>query len=131
MDLRCRQFPRILRIFAAVLFFFVAVAGLGLSNGSGSGNASPTDPDENVRPLKVKVSPEYPELAKRMNMKGSVRLQLLIAADGHVKKWKVLGGNPVLVQAAEDAVRKWRYAPAPVESTAVVKFDFDPSMGLK
>lgn len=116
----CRQFSRSFQIaiIAAACCTFIATASHAI-----------TTPDEGTRQLKVKVAPEYPELAKRMNMKGSVRLELLIAADGRVKDTKVLGGNPVLVQAAEDAARKWRYAPADAESKIIVKFDFDPLMG--
>lgn len=82
---------------------------------------------EATRQLKTKVVPEYPELARRVNIRGAVRLELLIMPDGHVDKVTVLGGNPVLAQAAVAAVRKWRYSPAPAESTVVVKLDFDPS----
>lgn len=78
------------------------------------------------RQLKTKIMPEYPELAKQFNIKGTVRLQLLVKPDGHVQKVSVLGGNPVLAQAATVAVRRWRYEPANTESTIVVKLDFDP-----
>ncbi len=78
------------------------------------------------RHLKVGDRPEYPELARKLNIRGTVRVQLLIAPDGHVKNTKVLGGSPVLVQAVVDAVRKWKYEPADAESTQIVKFEFDP-----
>ncbi len=77
------------------------------------------------RHLKVGARPEYPELARKLNIKGTVRVQLLIAPDGHVKNTKVLGGSPLLVQAVVEAVRKWKYEPASAESTEIVKFDFD------
>jgi TonB family protein len=83
--------------------------------------------EDTERHPKVRVQPEYPELARQMNMKGTVRLQLLVAADGHLKETKVLGGNPVLVQASLAAVKKWKYEPAKNETTVVVTFDFDPS----
>ena len=51
-------------------------------------------------------------------------MELLVTADGRVKDVKVLGGNPVLVQAAVAAVKKWKYEPASEESTIVVKIDF-------
>src|SRR5690242_17441747 len=81
---------------------------------------------ESSRVAKVKVAPEYPELARSLRLKGSVRLQLLVTQEGRVRDVTVLGGNPVLAKAAEDAVRKWRYEPAQEESTVVVKLDFDP-----
>ncbi len=130
MDSLRRQFSRNFRSFAAVCLLAVSVAAMANPN-SGNNTPSPSNPEDSSRPLKVKVTPEYPELARQMNMKGSVRLELLVAADGHVKSTRVLGGNPVLVRAAEDAARKWRYAPAAAESFVVVRFDFDPSMAVK
>ena len=76
------------------------------------------------RKIKTKVEPEYPELARKNNISGSVRLELLVTTDGKVKNIKVLGGNPVLVQAAVAAVTKWKYEPASEESTIVAKVDF-------
>ena|ERR1051326_4793482 len=80
----------------------------------------------NTRKIKSRVEPQYPELARRNNISGSARVELLVATDGKVKDVKVLGGNPVLVQAAVTAVMKWKYEPATEESTIVVKFDFNP-----
>jgi outer membrane biosynthesis protein TonB len=44
-----------------------------------------------------------------------------------VKSTKVVGGHPLLVNAAVDAVKKWRFEPAADETTGVVEFKFDPS----
>jgi TonB family protein len=93
----------------------------------GAGATDATHPSDGKRQLVNKVMPEYPELAKQLNMKGAVRLALVIKPDGHVKKINVLGGNPLLARAAVEAVRKWRYSPADTESTVIVKLDFDPS----
>ena len=79
-----------------------------------------------ARKLKNRVEPLYPELAKRNNITGTARLEVLVAADGHVKDIKVLGGSPVLVQAAVAAVTKWKYEPAAEESSIVIKFEFNP-----
>ena len=76
------------------------------------------------RKVKTRVEPLYPELAKKNNISGSTRLELLVTPEGKVKNVKVLGGNPVLVQAAVAAVSKWKYEPAAEESTIVVKVDF-------
>ncbi len=78
------------------------------------------------RKVKFSVQPEYPELARRNNIKGITRLEVEVSADGSVKNIKVLGGNPVLVQASVDAVKKWKYEAASGESTALVKFEFKP-----
>jgi TonB family protein len=79
-----------------------------------------------ARKVKNRVDPVYPELAKRNNIIGSARVELLVTPDGKVKDVKVLGGNPVLVQAVLTAVVKWKYEPAAEESTVIVKFDFSP-----
>ena len=79
-----------------------------------------------VRKLKTRVEPAYPDLARRNNISGSARVELLISTDGRVKDVKVLGGNPVLVQAVVSAVTKWKYEPAAEETTVVIKFDFTP-----
>jgi TonB family protein len=78
------------------------------------------------RKVKVSVQPQYPELARKNNIKGIVRVELVIAADGNVKDVRVLGGNPVLAQAAVDAVKKCKYEPASAETTAILKFEFNP-----
>lgn len=77
-----------------------------------------------VRQVKRRVMPDYPDVAKRMNLTGKVRLRLVIAADGHVKESWPLGGHPVLVKSAEDAVRSWKFAAANDETTQVVELEF-------
>ncbi|HXA84938.1 MAG TPA: energy transducer TonB [Candidatus Dormibacteraeota bacterium] len=79
-----------------------------------------------ARKLKNRVEPVYPDLARRNNISGSARVELLVMPDGRVKDVKVLGGNPVLVQAVMAAVVKWKYEPAAEESSVIVKFDFSP-----
>lgn len=79
---------------------------------------------EEGRKVKSKVSPAYPELAKRMNVTGVVKLRVTIAANGSVKDAKVIGGHPLLVDPAMEAVRKWKYEPGE-ESTEIVEFRFD------
>ena len=105
----------------------ISVCGLLVLAAAVALRAADAHPTDNKRQLKTKVMPEYPELAKRVNIKGAVRLEVIVNPDGHVKKVTVLGGNPVLAQAAVAAVRRWRYAPANTESTVLVKLDFDPA----
>lgn len=78
------------------------------------------------RKIKSRVEPAYPELARKNNISGSARVEVVITPDGRVKDVKVLGGNPVLVQAVVSAVMKWKYEPAAEESSVVIKFDFNP-----
>jgi protein TonB len=78
------------------------------------------------RKVRSKVVPEYPTLAKQMNVTGKVKIEATIAADGHVLTTRVVGGSPLLVNAALDAVKKWRFEPAPKDTTEVVEFEFTP-----
>jgi TonB family protein len=81
---------------------------------------------EITRRAKTRVAPVYPDLARKMNITGTVKIQVVVAANGAVKDAKVLGGHPVLAGAALDAVRKWRFEPAAVESSGVVELRFEP-----
>src|SRR6266576_3155387 len=56
--------------------------------------------------------------------KGKVKTEVVIGADGRVKTTRVVGGHPLLVHACQDAVREWRFLPAPEETTQVVEFEF-------
>jgi len=69
-------------------------------------------------------NPEYPEIARRMNITGTVKMEIVIAADGSIKSLKVLGGHPLLVDAVEKALKQWKYAPSSSESTIQVDFKF-------
>jgi TonB family protein len=81
--------------------------------------------DTGARKAKVKVTPVYPALAKQINLSGTVRLEVVIAPSGTVKSMHALGGHPLLIEAATEAVRKWKYEPGP-ESTVVIEFHFNP-----
>ena len=79
-----------------------------------------TEPE---RKVVSKVKPAYPELARQMNVTGTVKIEVVIAANGTVRTLKPLGGHPLLIQSASEALRKWRYAPGP-ETTTIVEFQF-------
>jgi TonB family protein len=107
---------------ARVLFaVFALIAGMGTV----SLRAQNSD-NEIIRRAKTRVQPEYPELARKMNITGTVKVQVVVAPNGTVKDAKVVGGHPVLATAALDAVKKWRFEPAANESTGVVDFRFEP-----
>jgi TonB family protein len=82
--------------------------------------------EEIVRRAKVKVQPAYPDLAKKMNIAGTVKIEVVVAANGSVKDARVVGGHPVLASAALDAAKKWRFEPASGEATGVIDFKFEP-----
>jgi TonB family protein len=101
------------------------LASLGATLLSGTlGFAQSASTDEAKRKVKTKVAPSYPELAKRMSVTGKVKIEVIIAPDGHVKSTKAIGGHPLLVQACQDAVKEWKFLPAPEESTQIVEFEF-------
>jgi len=56
-------------------------------------------------------NPEYPTLARMARVQGTVILEAIIARDGTIQELKVLSGPALLVQAARDAVERWRYQP--------------------
>jgi TonB family protein len=86
--------------------------------------AQQTTVEEGKRKVKTKTTPLIPELARRMNISGKVKLELVIAPDGHVKSSRAMGGHPVLVQTCQDAVKDWKFEPAAEETTQMVEFDF-------
>jgi TonB family protein len=83
--------------------------------------------EELNRKVKVKVAPAYPELARRINLRGTVKLLVVVLPNGNVKDTKVMGGNPILVNAAIEALKKWKFETSPEESAGTVEFKFEPS----
>jgi TonB family protein len=72
-----------------------------------------------------KTAPVIPDLAKRMHITGVVRVEAVVRANGSVKSTKVLGGNPVLIESAVEATRKWTFVAASAESIEVLQVTFD------
>ncbi len=105
---------------------FLGVILVGLLSGGVAQTWQAEQPDDTTRKLISSVPPEYPELARRLNLRGTTRVQLTVAPDGRVVKVKELGGNPVLVEALTRAVKKWKYETAKKESLIVVTFEFKP-----
>jgi protein TonB len=81
---------------------------------------------ELTRKTKTKVAPAYPPLARKMNIIGTVKVLVVVTPSGNLKDTKVVGGNPLLVNAAMDALKKWKFEPADSESTGTVEFKFQP-----
>ena len=90
------------------------------------GQAQEPAPEQITRKLKNKVSPIYPELARRMNVAGVVKVQVTVDKSGVIKTTKLIGGHPILAGAAMDAIKKWRYESGSEETIGVVEFHFDP-----
>ena len=77
------------------------------------------------RKVSSRVTPNYPDLAKKMHLHGIVKVEAIVRPNGVVKSTRVLGGNPVLVDAALDAVGKWKFEPAQNETTEIVQLSFE------
>jgi protein TonB len=108
---------------SALTRFVVVVAAAGiLCVGASWGQSGSTD--ESKRKIRSKTTPTYPELARRMNVSGKVKIEVVIATDGHVKSTRVIGGHPLLVQSCQDAVKEWKFVSAPEETTQIVEFEF-------
>ena len=105
-----------------------AVLGLGFLTLVLSWNLLPRLQAQDAAERKVvyKVQPKYPDYLKRHDIGGVVRLSVEITPKGTVRTVEPLGGNPILVEAAVDAVKQWKYAPAESSETIEVKIDFNP-----
>jgi TonB family protein len=87
-----------------------------------------TNQGEIKRKAKAKVEPRYPPLARQMKLSGKVKIEVTVSPDGRVKDTRVIGGSPVLVNAALDAIRMWRYESAPKETVETIEIEFkDPN----
>lgn len=68
--------------------------------------------------------PEYPTIAARMNLHGTVKLKIWIKPDGTVRRLEYIGGHPLLAESGLKAVKGWKYEPSGRESTTVVELKF-------
>lgn len=85
------------------------------------------DTGQEKRKARTKVMPEYPALARQMNVTGKVKIEAVITPDGRVVNTRIVGGSPLLVNAALDALKKWKFEPAPKETTETLEFEFKDS----
>ena len=92
----------------------------------GPGVSRAQETADNPRKVLNRVTPRYPGLARTMNIKGSVKVEALIAPNGTVKSVDIKGGHPVLAQAAAEAVRQWKWEPAAHESRQMIEIKFNP-----
>ncbi len=104
----------------------LAVLVLAVAGGTIHVRAQQAQTEDTARRVKSKVAPAYPELARRMSLTGTAKIEVVVSPNGTVKDARVVGGHPVLANAALDAVKKWRFEPAPAESTGVIDFKFEP-----
>ena len=84
------------------------------------------DQPEGKRAIVDRVVPVYPDLARRAQIHGTVRVGVVVAPSGKAKFTQVIGGNPLLAKAAVDAIEKWKWAPAAQETKELVELNFHP-----
>ena len=77
-----------------------------------------------VREIKTRVEPKYPELARQFNIIGKVRIEATVSPDGSLKTAHEIGGSPVLVKAALDALNQWKFENGPKETTEIIEIEF-------
>lgn len=85
---------------------------------------APRVPAQENRKAVSNPTPVYPEIARRMHLAGVVKVQVVIGTDGRIKEVKVVGGHPVLVDAVQETLKNWKYAPASGETTTLLQFTF-------
>ncbi len=107
---------------SSVTLFMAAVVVLTTSFACAQNSSASSSSD---RKIASRVTPVYPDLAKKMHIHGVVKVEAIVRPNGSVKTTRVLGGNPVLVDAALDAVGKWKFEPAQNETTELVQLTFD------
>ena len=84
------------------------------------------DQPEGKRAIVDRVVPVYPDLARRAQIHGTVRVGVVVAPNGKAKFTQVIGGNPLLAKAAVDAIEKWKWVPAAQETKELVELNFHP-----
>jgi len=107
------------RLIAATLLVF----GLFVYPSSSLAQQEPAEP---TRKVVSRVLPNYPEMARTMNIRGSVKAEALVKPNGMVKSVDVKGGHPILVRAAQEAIYRWRWEPSAHETREPIEVRFDP-----
>jgi len=111
---------------AVSLRFVVCVAALVVLTGSLTSAQQGSTAAKSERKLVTRVEPEYPAILRARQIGGTVRLEVTITPKGTVKNIALIGGNPILAEAAITAVKRWTYAPGDAVSSAQVSVEFNP-----
>ena len=83
-----------------------------------------TAPAQTERKITYREEPDYPEIARKMNLHGTVKLRIWINPDGPVRRLEYVGGHPLLAESALKTVKGWHYEPATKESNTVIGLKF-------
>ncbi len=110
-----------MRRWLAVSFMAVCVSAPYVLTPSG---LSAQEQSESQRKMVTRVTPNYPGLARSMNISGTVNVEAVVAPEGTVKSASLTGGHPLLGQAAVDAIRRSKWEPAPRETRELITVRF-------
>jgi TonB family protein len=79
---------------------------------------------EGGRKVLVIAPSPYPAMARQMRVFGTVKMQAVVASTGKVKDVKVIGGHPLLAEAAKESAKKWQFQPAQNETVEVIAINY-------
>jgi TonB family protein len=118
-----------LRVCAVTFVLTLVASGQQPVGDSNSAKAQSGPATAEVRPgssraIAFRVTPEYPRIAASLKIISVVKLQAVVRADGTVRQVRVVGGHPVLAEAAVAAVMKWHFEAAAKETTESVTVSF-------
>lgn len=85
--------------------------------------------DEALKAAVSKATPEYSTMARQLKIEGEVKVDILIDEEGAIEKIGGTTGNPMLVQCAKDALKRWKFTPfkaegKPAKAAATLSFKF-------
>jgi outer membrane biosynthesis protein TonB len=120
---RGHYWPGGTRRLAALILSITLGALLALSIGSAQ-----TIKATGERKVISRVAVTYPKLAQQMRLRGTVKVRATVAPTGKVVKTELIGGSPVFVPYALNAVSLLKWEPGPKETTEIVEIDFVPGV---
>jgi len=120
---RGHYWPGGTRRLAALILSITLGALLALSIGSAQ-----TIKATGERKVISRVAVTYPKLAQQMRLRGTVKVSATVAPTGKVVKTELIGGSPVFVPYALNAVSLLKWEPGPKETTEIVEIDFVPGV---
>jgi protein TonB len=114
--------PAAFRRLAGILLIGVSILSLPCAQAQSKSAKS----EKSGRKLVHKVEPIYPQDLKRLNIGGTVKLDVQISPRGSVERVQIVGGNPILADSAARAVKQWQYEPSEVPTSILLNVEFNP-----
>lgn len=110
----------------AVILTLALISLLVIPIASVAAEGDAPEQTQTTRKVTNRVVPGYPAMARPLALTGTVKLEALVLPNGAVKSIQVIGGNPLLVQSAQNAIREWKWEKAEHETSELVEFHFHP-----